>query len=136
MCLSAMLYKFQKVLIIILVSLPFSLPIYSQEMCRWLRIPFSGVPSITRHELHKSDQAGLVFLDRYEKTPQLALMKIIRKNFPELWANIKVKDNSIDTSKSMLLLQSLQIEADDFKKIATSTSTISNASTAASLFNF
>jgi hypothetical protein len=127
-------YKFQKILILILISLPLSLPIHSQEMRRWLRVPFSGVPAITRHELQKSDQAGRVFLNRYEKTPGSALMKMIRKNFPELWPNIKVKDDSIDTSKSTLLLESLQIEADEFKRNATATLATDNASTTGSLF--
>jgi len=127
-------YKPGKLFFIALALLLLNHPVHSQVMNRWFRVPFVGKPAITRHELHLGDQAGQLFMERFEKTPAKALKRMLRKNFPELWPKKSVKDDSIDTSESTLLLESLQLEADEYKRTSTATAEIGNASAPVSLF--
>lgn len=129
-----MQFKLKRTAFLLLLAFLLSWPGYPQEVRRWLRIPFAGTPTITRHQLQQSDKAGIIKQSRYENNPVRPLLKKLRKYFPELWARKTIEDDTIDISESTLLLESLQTEADEYRKTASGTVVSESASATASLF--
>ncbi|MFZ5952701.1 MAG: hypothetical protein ACOYXC_18510 [Candidatus Rifleibacteriota bacterium] len=128
--------QFKKInLLGIIALLVASTAIMAQDASRWQRIPYHGSGRFVRNPLHNHDQPGVVFPVVYEKQPVRPLLRMIRKNFPELSAPKRAGESlpaTIDMSQSALLLQNLQAEADFLLK--TASETISAASPTRSLF--
>lgn len=110
-------------------------PAATQDSNRWLRIPMTGKAEIIRHPLSGASAYGKTLRFQYETDPVTPLLKIIRKNFPETRAiDASYSQEIMDTGKSTILLEKMQLEAENNLMNATDTIQEANASEAASLF--
>jgi hypothetical protein len=106
----------------------------SQDMNRHMRIPENSAPYIIRHQLQGTSDHGTTLKLRYETSPVSPLFRMIRKNFPELFVTATEAEELIDTGKSTILLEQLQIELENYQLIATDTKDAKSASPTRSLF--
>ena len=125
--------KFNYFIVLLLLSWGI-VPVHSQNAPRWLRIPSQSAPTITRHRLQLGDKPGIVSRLDYDKTPATPILHMIGKYFPELSPKKPIVEDRIDVSKSTLLLESLENEANEILYNATDTIVPDTASPTPSLF--
>ena len=110
-----------------------SISVHAQEFTRYLKLPYSGSGRFTINPISSGNMPGKQLILKYETVPLRNTLRLINRNYSELYTpkNASDDDFEIDISRAAIQEEKMMRESDENLGVASETI----ASTPISLFN-